>query len=96
MAKSITDQPPKQIFLLYIGKKSLHDGQEFPQFSHEVGETVQALIDHLKKKYIFSESDLIKDENDHFPYFTDGGFKYTAANSNWLYTFTCHPKALLK
>lgn len=82
------------VFLLQIGKKSLYTGAEYPQFSYEVGESKDALIKLITSKYVFDKKELINGPD--FPYFTDGGFKYTATNSDWQYTFTCFVKKLIK
>lgn len=34
--------------------------------------------------------ELVKDEENEFPYFTDGGFKYSGENENWLFETEAH------
>ena len=34
--------------------------------------------------------ELNKNEEDEFPYFTDGGFKYSAENENWSFEVQAH------
>ncbi len=40
------------------------------------------LKDEIEKRY---KIELVKDEADDFPYFTDGGFKYSGENENWMF-----------
>lgn len=77
----------KNVFIVHVDKICLFDGQVFNGFNHLVGDNTEALISFIKEKY---GTELIKDENDDFPYFTDGGFKYKLHTENWDYTFTCY------
>lgn len=88
---TVTDET---IFLLHTDKKCVIDGEKFNNWHIEAGESVEALIKYIKEYYHVEI--LAKDPADDFPYFTDGGFKYTATARNWLYTFTCFPHKLLK
>jgi len=40
------------------------------------------LKNEIEKRY---KIELVKDEADDFPYFTDGGFKYRGENENWIF-----------
>lgn len=86
-----------EVYLLEVSKLSLFDKRDFKGFSHEVGESVDDLLFFIFKKYECVFEDLIKDEKDDFPYFTDGGFRYNyrCDRLGWIYTFTCFKKQLL-
>lgn len=84
------------VLILQVDKKLLLDGSVYTQFNHQVGETKEALIKWIGKYYKIAAYELRKDQNDEFPYFTDGGFKYTATTDKWEYTFTAHITKLLK
>ena len=45
------------------------------------------LKDEIEKRY---KIELVKDEADDFPYFTDGGFKYSGENENWIFETEAH------
>ncbi len=81
------------LFLLEISKQSRWNGQWFPGFSHEVGDSREALEAFVKEKY---KVELDYDERLEFPYFSDGGFKYIAQSEFWTYTFFCYPTKLIK
>lgn len=81
----------KQVFLLSVDKKLRATGISYHGFTHHVGDSKEALIDFIKRKY---NVELLKDPDDDFPYFTDGGFKYSAFSPEWEYSFTCHIKEL--
>ena len=40
------------------------------------------LKNEIEKRY---KIELVKDEANDFPYFTDGGFKYSGENENWMF-----------
>ena len=47
--------------------------------------------DKLKDKIEdFYNVDLVKDNKNEFPYFTDGGFKYSGENEYWLFETEAH------
>ena len=85
----------KNVLLLYVDKKSMLNEQEYKNFGHEVGESSDDLMFFIFKKYNCKFGDLIKNENDDFPYFTNGGFKYKLKTDIWEYTFTAFVKPLL-
>lgn len=45
------------------------------------------LKNEIEKRY---KIELVKDEVDDFPYFTDGGFKYSGENENWVFEAVAH------
>ncbi len=45
------------------------------------------LKEEIEKHYKVT---LIKDEANEFPYFADGGFKYSGENDNWLFETEAH------
>ena len=45
------------------------------------------LKNEIEKYY---KIELVKDEANDFPYFTDGGFKYSGENENWLFETEAH------
>lgn len=83
-----------KIFILQISKRSLIDNSVFHNIRTEAGESKEALIEYIKSNYRIDI--LIKEKSDDFPYFTDGGFKYTGKSETWEYTFVCYPHSLLK
>lgn len=80
-----------KIFKLEIKKTHPEDKGIYSRF--EVGESVAALENFIRTEYKINE--LIKDPEDDFPYFTDGGFKYRAKGEYWHYDFTCYPDNLI-
>jgi hypothetical protein len=82
----------KEIFLVTIYKKYKYDDSKY--LDTQVGENVEALIRYICSHYKLDRDLLIKDDNDHFPYFSDGGFKYSYDHKDWDYTFICHPATL--
>ena len=47
--------------------------------------------DKLKKKIEeYYKIELIKDDSNEFPYFTDGGFKYHGENDNFIFDVEAH------
>ena len=42
----------------------------------------EKLKNEIEKRY---KIELVKDEANDFPYFTDGGFKYSGENENWMF-----------
>lgn len=80
---------PKIALMVSVNKTSKVNGKKFNQFSHYIGYDRDKLEKYLLEKYKIQN--LIKDIADEFPYFTDGGFRYTAENDNWQYEFVCHP-----
>lgn len=82
----------KEILVLYIYKKSKHD--DSTARDTQVGLTAEGLIDYLCSHYKLDKALFIKDERDNFPYFTDGGFRYSYDHRDWNYTFVCIPQTL--
>lgn len=80
-----------KVFKLYIKKTHPKESGTYTNF--EVGQSVTALEEYIRKTYKVDV--LIKDPEDDFPYFTDGGFKYTAKGDYWHYEFTCYPDNLI-
>lgn len=80
----------ENVFIVHVDKKSTFDMTEYNGFNHMVGSNIGALKKAIEEIYGKNKAQLLKDENDNFPYFTDGGFKYTMHTENWIYTFTCY------
>lgn len=86
---------PTTVLLLTVEKKSKFDGREYKQFAHQIGESARALETHIKNKYVLS-GQLVKNDKDDFPYFTDGGFRYFYDTADWEYTFTAIPYEIIE
>jgi hypothetical protein len=80
-----------KILILHVVKTHPKETGTFT--SHKVGDSVAALEAYIRETYKVSE--LTKDPDDDFPYFTDGGFKYSAKGDYWHYTFTCYPETII-
>jgi hypothetical protein len=80
---------PKIVLMVSVNKTSKINGQVFNEHYHHMGYDRSKLENHLLEYYKISK--LVKDIADEFPYFTDGGFKYTAESENWIYEFLCYP-----
>lgn len=76
----------------------------------EVTKTFKDHVAETKYHYIFTSFDrdklieyirnyffivLIKDDKDEFPYFTDGGFRFTAERDIWKFEITAHPQTII-
>ncbi len=72
-----------------MNKTSKIDGKIFNKNCHYIGYDRDKLRKYLLTFYKIKN--LIRDVGDEFPYFTDGGFRYTAENEYWKYEFICHP-----
>lgn len=80
----------KQILIAEIKKTVVYDTQ---------GTTtpVRVLITSFDKDKLIKNIEhrfsivLKKDPADDFPYFTDGGFKFSAENKNFKFEIECHP-----
>lgn len=80
----------KKVFIVHVNKKSTFDMAEFTGCNHFVGTNIDVLKKAVKEYYGKKGEPLLKNEEDEFPYFTDGGFKYTMQTKYWNYTFTCY------
>ncbi len=80
----------EKVFIVHVDKKSKFDMAEYTGFNHLVGSNIESLKKVIDEHYGKGTYQLLKDEKDEFPYFTDGGFKYTMNAKNWIYTFTCY------
>jgi len=79
----------KIILMVSVNKTSKIDGKIFNKNCHYIGYDRDKLRKYLLTFYKIKN--LIRDVGDEFPYFTDGGFRYTAENEYWKYEFICHP-----
>ena len=79
----------KIILMVSVNKTSKIDGKIFNKNCHYIGYDRDKLRKYLLTFYKIKN--LIRDVGDEFPYFTDGGFRYTAENKYWKYEFICHP-----
>lgn len=70
-----------------VRKKSTFENDSKSYRSTYVSFDREKLKEEIEKKY---NIDLVKDEEDDFPYFTDGGFKYHAENENWIFEIEAH------
>jgi len=82
----------KEILVLNIYKKSKYDDSKYRDT--QVGATREGLINYVCIHFKLDKSLLVKDEREDFPYFTDGGFKYTCEDRYWEYDFICIPQKL--
>ena len=72
-----------KILIAEVRKKSkFEDNSEFGFRSKFVSFNRDKLKKEIENHYGI---ELIKNEADDFPYFTDGGFKYNAENENWFF-----------
>lgn len=83
-----------KILITHVSKTSKHDNKEFYNTHLHVGWDRDILTKYIKHHYKIDE--LIKSDNDEFPHFADGGFRYTGETENWTYTFTCYPYEIIK
>ena len=70
-----------------FGEKRTCYANSYPSFDRD------ALIKFLEDRYGIT---LTKDEEDNFPYFTDGGFKFKAENTDWSFDIECHPIEIIE
>jgi len=85
---------PKTVLMVSVNKTSKIDGKIFNEHCHHISYSRDRLRKYLLDFY--NIKNLIKDVGDEFPYFTDGGFKYTAENENWKYEFVCFPYTIIE
>ena len=72
-----------KILIAEVRKKAkFGDNQKFEFRSTFVSFDREKLKNEIEKRY---KIELVKDEADDFPYFTDGGFKYSGENENWIF-----------
>ena len=77
-----------KILIAEVRKKAkFGDDSKFGFRSTFVSFDREELKNQIEKRY---EIELVKDEADDFPYFTDGGFKYSGENENWIFEAVAH------
>jgi hypothetical protein len=78
-----------QVLVATIRKTSKFNfsGRDNQYVHNMVGYDRQRLIHDIERQYGVK---LVKDEADDFPWFTDGGFKFTAENNSWKFEIDSH------
>ena len=77
-----------KILIAEVRKKSkLYDNSVFGYRNLYTSFDRDKLKEEIERKYNIT---LVKNDDYDFPYFTDGGFKYTLEDENWIYDIDAH------